>query len=172
MIASTHLTVGAAAGAALYRFLNPRKRSDLIVASFVALFLGIFSHLLLDEIPHSEYVMIPKDILLLVLFGELFLVFGLIFYFGIKRLRNRDKGEEVLIMAGMIGGALPDLAFVVYNLFGIKWQWLKSFININTFFHGTTYLSGWISFPVQIFISVISVYLIYLLSIKNKKPGN
>ena len=170
MIASPHLTIGGAVGAFVFRRFKPRKIIGIISVSLLALLLGIGSHFFLDAIPHSEYGDMARGPLIVVLFAELFLVAFLTYHFGIKRLKTGNKGEAVVIVAGMIGGALPDLSYVVYGIFGIKLQFLLSLIDINMYFHSTTRLSDIVGFPIQIAVSAIAVYILHWLVIKNGYP--
>ena len=163
MIASTHLTAGAAVGVLSYRFLfRPHSVSGLIGA----LILGIFSHLLLDMIPHSEDEIYRPDgtdqYETAILSAELALSFLAIYFCGVYG--SFLTVPKKYILAGMIGGALPDVPHVVMNALKTDWRFLQAADRVNAFFHTSLHSPYfWQGFLPQIAVTAISLVALCVL---------
>lgn len=169
MIASTHLTAGAAVGLLSYRFIfRPYSVGGLIGA----LILGIVSHLLLDMIPHSEDEIYQPDgtdkYQMAVLSAELTLSFLAIYLCG-------AYGSFLIvppkyILAGMIGGALPDVPHVLMNALKINWSFLQAVDRVNVFFHTSLHpASFWQGLWPQVTIIAISLTILCFLKLEMMK---
>ena len=163
MIASTHLTAGAAVGLLSYRFIfRPHSVSSLIGA----LILGIFSHFLLDMIPHSEEEIYRPDgtdkYQTAVFSVELALSFLAIYLCGVYG--SFLTVPKKYILAGMIGGALPDVPHVLMNALKIDWSFLRAADRINVFFHTSLHSSSfWQGLWPQIAVIAISLTILCFL---------
>jgi len=161
MIASSHLSTGAAIGAFIFRFL-PKLHWSLSLP--IALILGILSHFLLDIIPHSEAVLYGNKIGLgfwLTFFLELVITFCLIYFLGFSK--STDSFSNLIIVIAMIGAAIPDLPAIFNSIFKVNWSWLNSLNKINTFFHyhgGSNLFLGGGGLLSQILLSIFALFIL------------
>lgn len=161
MIASTHLTAGAAVGLLSYRFLF---KSDSISGVAGALILGVASHLVLDMIPHGDDQLYRPNgsdrFLLPILLAELAFSFLAIYWYGVSEVSlNYQNGY---LLAGMIGGALPDIPHVVMQSLKIDWQILRVVDKLNSFFHTNLHIgSFWQGLLPQLVILFLSLVILF-----------
>lgn len=170
MIASTHLTVGAAVGILSYRFVfRPHSIGGLIGA----LILGIVSHLLLDMVPHSEdEIYRPNGTTgkyqTAVLSVELALSFLAIYLCGVYG--SFLTVPKKYILTGMIGGALPDVPHVLMNTLKVDWSFLRAADRVNVFFHTSLHPSSfWQGLWPQVIVIVISLTILCFLKLEMMK---
>lgn len=166
MIASTHLTAGAAVGMLSYRYLF---RSDSIGGLGGALAAGILSHLVLDMIPHSEEELYRPDgsnqFMSLILVWELGMTFLAIYLCA--PLAGSGSYQNFYLLSGLVGGALPDVPHVLMEIFDLDWKWLKAVDQVNVFFHTSFHApSFWQGFVPQILIIVLSLSVLCLFKIQ------
>lgn len=100
MLSTPHLLVGATLGS-----ISPNP--------IVALLFGFLSHFLMDRVPHWDWRPINFK-LWLYAFLEFLFGAGLLFYL------TKNSTDPFLIWAGAIGGVLPDVLSVPYNLLNLK----------------------------------------------------
>lgn len=161
MIASTHLTAGAMVGVLSYRFLF---KSGSIWGLAGALLAGVVSHFLLDMIPHSEEELYGANeysrFMSVILSVELGLTFLAIYFCGING-SLRDE-QNLYLLAGMIGGALPDVPHVLMESLKINWEFLQAADRWNVFFHTSLHpASFWQGLMPQIMITIFSLTVLY-----------
>ena len=160
MIASTHLTAGAAVGVLSYRFLF---KSNSISGMAGALVLGIISHLVLDMIPHSDDELYRPsgwpNFLPLMLSAELLFSFLAIFWCGVSESLPYQNGY---LLAGMVGGALPDVPHVLMESLKVDWRILQTADRFNSFFH-TSWHAGsfWQGLLPQLVILALSLAVLH-----------
>ena len=151
MIATTHLAVGAASGLAVQNLLYPdASAGEKVLISFVA---GFLSHLVLDAVPHREYT---ADGLLLwtILAVEIAAVFLCVLSPHNNRLVN------LIIFAGMAGGALPDFLGLSYRYF-LQWPLLAESGKTMHFFHFCRAPAGLeLNYHIQVLIALIAVIFV------------
>jgi len=157
LIASTHLTVGAAVGVLSYRYV---LKTDSIWGIGWVVAAGIVSHFLLDMIPHSEEELYrpsgAEQWMPIILSLELGLTFLAIYFCGAKSWSANY--QNTCLMAGMMGGALPDMPHVVINTLKVNWQWLQTIDQVNVFFHTSAHVNSlWWGFTPQVLITALSL---------------
>ncbi len=151
MNASAHLAVGAAAGLAAQSFLpsgagGPERLFCAVAAGFMA-------HIVLDIVPHKEYVIEGLN-LWSVLFAETAAVFFLVLSSQNSPLLN------LLIFFGMSGGAVPDLIRMSSEHFG--WNWFRVLNMVISQFHfkGESYLGFRFDFLDQSIVAMFAVIFV------------
>lgn len=98
MIASAHLAIGAAGGIFVQKYI-PLKY-DYKVRLLAASSIGVFSHILLDAVPHQEYFNEwPWPLLIIEMISVCLFVI-------VPRLKGI---ANLVIFSGMFGGAIPDV---------------------------------------------------------------
>lgn len=172
MIASTHLAAGAAAGVLSYRFVF---KSDSVYGIIGALIAGIVSHFLLDMIPHADEELYRpnglSNFLPLILSAELTFSFLAIYWCGVSW-PNLNYQNRYLV-AGMIGGALPDVPHVLMGALKIDWKILRWADSINVYFHTSLHpASFWQGFLPEIFFLVISLTILCFFKYEALKNAN
>lgn len=151
MIATTHLAVGAASGLAVQGLISPDASGTAKV--LVAFAAGLVSHLVLDAIPHREY-----NVNGLTLWTVLSLEVATVFLFVLS-LHNKLL-LNLVIFAGMTGGALPDFVELAYQYF-LQWPVLANLGQIIHFFHFCQTPSGFtLNYYWQVLIAVIAVIFV------------
>ena len=105
MIASAHVAAGALAGIVATRVGSVGVTVRLVVATV----LGLGSHMLMDAIPHSEYMFISLNYAVQVAIVEAIIACGIAWL-----LLRRRAGRELTIpvATGIAAAMLPDLQFV------------------------------------------------------------
>ena len=146
MIASPHIVVGSAMG--LWSFNLFRGKNISIIVAFTV---GIASHFVLDQIPHEEYV---RGTLVLVCLMDVIIAITLSLRFGWTKL---PAYSNYALIAGMIGGALPDVPFMFIRTFDLDWGWLYAAAEINAYFHGPTTGVAKLSLSAQFLLALFSV---------------
>lgn len=160
MIATTHLTAGAAVGlwgAKLASGLIDCESASiqLVVQSGAAFVFGTLSHILLDAIPHNEVIYNSIFGKWPVLATELIVVLSIIFWFCYTQNLN-----FTVILFGVIGGAwldgvdiLRDTKFCNNYLTGLV-------VKFHNCFHSTSAPQHALSLFMQVFIAIIFLVLI------------
>ena len=158
MVASTHLTTGAAIGTAAAVYLSDFQWLIGVGRAFI---FGVVSHFLLDMIPHSEKGLYSECgyRFLLVLFAEIAISLLLIFYLGI--FWAYEDVTNYMILAGVVGSALPDAPHVFIGAFKIHWGWLDRFEKINNLFHSRRHNFS-VGFFSQLLISFSALLYVFL----------
>ena len=152
MTASTHLAVGAATGLVAQEFLSPNASvPEKLFWSFTA---GFISHMVLDAIPHQEYVIDGFQLGAMILL-ETGIVFALVLSVRNSLLINS------IIFFGMAGGALPDGIELVY-LYILSWDWLRVLGGIIHLSHYKKPISSGfvLNFYLQAVLAVIAVVFV------------
>ncbi|MDQ8165276.1 MAG: hypothetical protein P3A28_05910 [Gemmatimonadota bacterium] len=105
MIASAHVAAGALVGVIATRAWS----AGTAVCIAIAILLGLGSHMVMDAIPHSEYMFMSLDHAVQVAIVEAILACGIVWLV----LRRRVGRESILpVVAGIVAAMLPDLQFV------------------------------------------------------------
>lgn len=158
MIASPHLSTGAVISKLASKFSKGGLFFNLIL-SFI---LGIASHILMDMIPHTEYIELFGRYFLLALALDLFYVLCFVYFLGASRPDN-NRGNYIL-WAGLIGSTLPDVPGLIIEIFKINWIWLNKLEGFIQFFHAHYSLGLLIGFYYQIFLSFVLLLVLFLLN--------
>ncbi len=146
MIASAHLACGAASGIFVQKYLPPRFYwISRCLAAFVA---GLASHVILDAWPHWEYMQYGSRLWAILLVETFVVLFCLLN-------RHRSRIMNIVIFCGMVGGAVPDLALLVWEKLFL-WEPLLYFYFAMHIFHGSLPFFK-IGLVLQIFLSVLAV---------------
>lgn len=149
MIAATHLAAGAASSLIIQRVVLSNSEFQKAFAAFLA---GIASHLILDFSPHQEYA-VEGMWLGIILLTEISAVFLCVF--------SPAKGLmfNLVIFAGITGGALPDFIELVRQYF-LNWPWLAYASQTIHFFHFQPPSFFLISFSIQVLIAITAVIFV------------
>lgn len=103
MIASAHVAAGALAGI----FATRLSSAPPAVRIGIAIVLGLGSHMVMDAIPHSEYMFMSLNYAVQVAMVEAILACGVVWLV----LRRAGRGSVLAVAAGIIAAMLPDLQF-------------------------------------------------------------
>jgi|GEM_PF-3967958 len=105
MIASAHVAAGALAGVIGGRVSS----AGAVPSTAIAILLGLASHMLMDAIPHSEYMFISLNYAVRVAIVEAIIACGVAWL-----VLRRRAGRELLlpVATGIAAAMLPDLQFV------------------------------------------------------------
>lgn len=160
MIITPHLLVGAVIGLKI-------KRIGWIIL------IGIFSHFVLDMIPHWDY---GNGLLVNGLFFDFFLriildgLIGLaIILFFLKKRRDLEKKQIVLIFIGAISAILPDILVHATILLD---GFLETIFNWFIYFHQAIHCSLHIFSPTllgvgtQVLVGLIAIIILFRHSLK------
>ena len=151
MIASTHLAIGAVSGMIVGRINKPKVDIWNLMAG--ALIAGIASHIILDAIPHAEYLdyIINRTLLFnIVVLIELIAVSLIV-------LNLKTSSDVPLLMTlGLIGAAIPD-GIVTCGKF-LDWGWMINLGNLLHLFHANQHSPLEVSFSGQIVLAAIVLY--------------
>ena len=166
LIASTHLTTGAAVGVLSYRFLF---KSGSIWGVIGILVIGTISHFFLDMIPHTEEELYNPDgsnqWMPAILSMELVLTFLAVYFCAPNS--GSESCQNFYLMAGMIGGALPDIPRVLMDSLKVNWRFLQAADGLNSFFHTSLHTNSfWQGFIPQIVIFTISLTILYFFKLR------
>lgn len=157
MIASSHLMVGAALGAIVASAAERLKQKKYWIAGLLfAPLLGIISHFVLDMIPHEEYSLDNKW-LLIVLAIETTGVIFLLFLAGLPAM-----GRKCMLITGLcvIGASMPDIPDVIIKVFSINWPWLVKADLFNGYFHAPMDAPYKIDIFTQLLIAILGFFVI------------
>jgi hypothetical protein len=103
MLASAHVAAGALAGV-----IATRASSTRAISVGIAILLGLGSHVVMDAIPHSEYLFMSLDRAVHVAIVEAIIAGGIVWFV----LHGRAGRASILpVAAGIIAAMLPDLQF-------------------------------------------------------------
>lgn len=139
MVITPHMLVGAAVGS---QFNNP----------WSVFILGLFSHYILDALPHWDYLFkvrianpdhLRKIGLDFILGGFFVLILGW------------SSTQKLFILIGIIAALLPDFLEVLYQNFDIKW--LRPLSKFHHKIHFQKRLSFWRGLPFALIVSLIAV---------------
>jgi len=158
MILTTHAIVGAAAGRI---FTNP----------FLAFVAGFASHFLADSIPHWDYHLNAFDPDKREKENKVFtrefaadaarflpdLIIGIIAAIFIFRSGNNLLYSPVSLLAGILGGLLPDMLEMIYLKFHTKF--LSGLSDFHNFIHHRTKLTPFKGLTTQVLTIIIVVIL-------------
>jgi len=104
MIASAHLAAGIVIGLSTARLVH--ARFVRVAFAFAA---AVVMHLLMDAVPHSDYDLVSRSAIPLLIAGEVVVV-GTI---AVVLLRNRLTPHwRSCVAAGLLGSVLPDAKFI------------------------------------------------------------
>jgi len=104
MIASAHLAAGIVIGLSTARLVH--ARFVRVAFAFAA---AVVMHLLMDAVPHSDYDLVSRSVIPLVIAGEIVVVAAL----AAVLLRNRLMPHwRPCVAAGLFGSAIPDAKFI------------------------------------------------------------
>ena len=143
MIATAHLAVGAASAIAVQSVLA--SNAGTIEKTTIAFAAGFLSHLILDAIPHQEYTLRGYQ-LWIILSVEVLTVFLILLS------PSNLPVVNLMILAGMAGGALPDFMDLVHDYF-LQWPLLADLSRI-------VHLSHFKSAPLRMELSYYAQILI------------
>ena len=115
-----YLTVHAAAGASIGTLFNSTP---------LAFGLAVLSHFVLDRIPHDDPPIVAGTARDGVLHNPIFRHFVIVALFDFivalvlvtEVIRILPQYRPAAMVAGALGGVLPDLLFGLYRLTGVKW---------------------------------------------------
>jgi len=142
MIITPHMLVGAAVGA----------HSSHLWSAFV---LGLFSHYLLDALPHWDYLNEVKisnpDHLKKI--GLDFILGGLLVLF-----LTWSSPQKFFILVALIAALLPDCLEVFYSNFNIKW--LRPLSLIHHKIHSQKRLSFWSGLSLMLIVSLTAIMIL------------
>jgi len=164
LIASTHLTVGAAVGVLSHQFIF---KSDSVVGLTCAVIWGVVSHLALDMIPHNEDQLYRLDGTdkheVLVLSIEIMLTLAAIYVCGI----GNSVLQNTYLLAGMIGGALPDVPHVLMNALRVDWKIFKIADELNIAFHTALHPSSFLTGIIpQVLATILSLSILLFFKVQ------
>lgn len=163
MIAITHLAVGATAGLWSAKLAGKLvdSESDLVQISvrigsaFVA---GTLSHLILDAMPHNEFIYgTPWKWPLLM--TEALVVFNVIFW--LWYIRELEGLDLLVIFFGMVGGAWLDCLSMMRGTVFCNNALISWIIGFHNYFHSTVDPGPMPSLPIQIIIAVIALMFLF-----------
>ena len=147
MIATAHLAVGAASAIAVQSVLA--SNAGTIEKTTIALAAGFVSHLVLDAIPHQEYT-VKGFQLWLILLAETAVVFSCLLA------PSNQPVINLIIFAGMAGGAFPDFVELAHDYF-FRWSLLADLSRIVHLSHfKSAPLRPELSYYAQILIAVFA----------------
>lgn len=159
MIATTHLAAGATVGlwgARLAGILVAHKPPyvQLAVQTGVAFIIGTLSHLVLDAIPHNEFIykMEYKTSILAV---ELAIILSIILLIAYSR-----RLDLLVILFGVVGAAWPDLLSMTRNYFWCNNYIVGSILKIHGYYHSGVMPGPVSSLFLQVLIAVIALMLL------------
>ncbi len=142
MIITPHMLVGAAIGS---QFNNP----------WSVFILGLFSHYLLDALPHWDYLSDLK-IFKSKHLKKICLDFALGGFFVLILIWSSP--QKLFILIGIIAALLPDFLSLLYYNFNIKW--LRVLFLIHQEIHYQKRLSFWPGLPFTLIVSLIAVSIL------------
>jgi hypothetical protein len=151
MIASAHVAAGAFVGAAASRLPAP-----MAVRVLVAMIVGAGGHLLMDAIPHSDYLFIQFRWIALIGLAEALVACGVVAMTARGKLAS---GQWIPLAAGVAFSMAPDVKFVARVLAP---QWELPITRVTDAIHGwhaTEPLHVWIAFAGEVFLAVGFFYL-------------
>lgn len=142
MIITHHMLVGAVVGA----------HSSHLWSAFI---LGLFSHYLLDALPHWDYLRKVKisnpDHLKKV--GLDFILGGLLVLF-----LTWSSPQKLFILVALMAALLPDCLEAFYNNFNIRW--LRPLSQIHHKIHFQKRLSFWPGLPLMFIVSFLALLIL------------
>lgn len=153
MIASAHLSAGLVAGMAASRASGGTARRVVI-----ALLLALASHVMLDAIPHADYVFMPRRWIIPVALCEALVVLSVA---AVILRRRVVKGWRVFLAAGLLGAAFPDARFGLGFLGAqAKYQILFATYWFHSFFHAAP-VAFWTGMTTQIVAALACLAALY-----------
>lgn len=155
MIASPHLAAGAIVG----KVIGKIAIKNLFLSLILSFGFGAIFHFLMDMIPHAEYTGVFKRQFWTVFILDLFSVLSLVYFIGASK--PYDNENNYILLAGLIGSALPDIPSLVIKIFKVDWTWLNKLESVNKFFHTSHYIISSSGFYYQL---LLSAFLLWLLS--------
>jgi len=148
-------------------FLTVHSASGILIGQTVtnplwAFFVGLFSHYILDIIPHGDEIKFKSigisELAKLAIIDHIFVVLNLLLLFYFKP----HLFITIPIITALIGSMLPDWLYAIYKLSGkIKsLEWLNNILKPAQKFHRFCHrriIKYECSFPVGIIIQIITL---------------
>jgi len=142
-------------------FITPHMLAGAVVgvkvsSPWTAIFLGLFSHYLLDFLPHWDYLkelkIDKKEHFFLKIFLDL-IIGTIIVLFLVWNMPNK-----IIILIAISFALLPDFLEFIYINFKVKK--LEFLSNFHHKIHHWKYLSFSKGFPVTLIVSIVSILII------------